>query len=289
MSSRKRWFAIAVVGAAVTAPLLYAQFKASSRRVEVYATVFDNQGHPMDGLEKNRLTVLDNGAPQPILSFESAGDDISIAILIDTTGSMNDTLPSVKNAVSKMLEQMRPGDAAAVYGFNISLVTLQDFTTDKAAARTAVLRMRAAGGTALFDAIAGVSQAIADRPGKKAIVLFADGADNSSQLKANAAIRRAVKTGVPIYAVAEGDALQEGALLKQLRSVAAQTGGVCYQARNSKEVARVFGDIQSELKHVYLFSYKPPDGMETNWRTIQLLIGGAKDYKIRGKQGYFPE
>ena len=82
---------------------------------------------------------------------------------------------------------MRDDDAVAIYGFTTTLYTQQAFTTDKVAARRATLRLRAGGGTALFDAIAEVASEIAPRKGKKAIVLLTDGDDNASSLKAGAA------------------------------------------------------------------------------------------------------
>jgi VWFA-related protein len=268
---------------------LSAQFKSDVRLVEVYASVFDRKGLPVDDLKKERFRVLDEGRPQPIVSFEQASDPLSCAILIDTTGSMRESLGSVRNAVSNLLGQIRPEDAVAIFSFSTSLVKLQDFTTDKSTAKRALTRLRAGGETALFDAISDVSREIAPRSGKKAIVLFTDGADNASRLVAGNAIDRAVKTGIPIYAVAEGDATREGQLLRQLRSLATQTGGLCYPAKNTHELAKIFADIQAELRHMYLLSYTPPKGDDTKWRSIRIDIDGGSDYKIRGKQGYFPD
>jgi Ca-activated chloride channel family protein len=287
MTSRQACLRIVIMLAATVSPLI-AQFKSESRLVEVYASVYDQKGRAVDGLAKDRFQILDDGMSQVIYSFESATENLSCAILLDTTGSMRDALASVKNAVSSMLDQMRERDSVAVFGFNSSLTLLQDFTTDKSAAKRAVLRTRAAGQTALFDAIADVSNKIAARPGKKAIVLFTDGADNASRLIPESAINRALQTGVPIYAVAEGEATHSKQLLEQLKRIAERTGGNSYRARTGHEVARIFNEIQDQLSHVYLISYKPPNADGTKWRTIQVTVNGAKNYKIRGKQGYFP-
>ncbi len=268
---------------------LFAQIQSKVRLVEVYVSIFDRKGIPVDDLKQDRFLVLEDGQPQPLFSFEAASDALSCAILIDTTGSMRESLGSVRNAVSHLLDQMRPDDAVAMYSFNTSLTKLQDFTTDKSAARRALMQTRAGGETALFDAISKASHEIAGRPGKKALVLFTDGADNASHLVPDAAIKRAATTGIPIYAIAEGDATREGQLLRELHSLATQTGGLCYSAKNPHELAKIFADIQAQLKHMYLLSYKPPKGDETKWRAIQVSIEGAPDYKIRGKQGYFPD
>ena len=266
-----------------------AQFRSDVRLVEVNVSVFDRKGNPVDDLTKDRFRIFDDGAPQPIVNFEPVSDAISCALLIDTTGSMKDSLGSVRNAVSTLLDQMRTDDSVAVYGFNTSLITLQDFTTDKAAARRAVMRIRAGGETALFDAISEVSREIMPRSGKKVIVLFTDGADNASHVVPAAAIRRALTNGILVYAVAEGQATKEEQLLKQLKSLTTQTGGICLQAKNGSDVIKVFSVIQAELQHMYVISYKPPQGDKTKWHSIEIKVEGAPDFRIRGKQGYFPE
>ncbi len=275
--------------AAAVAITAAAQFRSDVRLVEVYTSVFDQKGNHVDGLSRDQFRILDEGAPQPILSFDSESSELTCAVLLDTTGSMQSALPSVKNAVSNLLEQMREGDSVGIFGFSASLVTLQDFTTDRALARRAVLRTRAAGDTALFDAIADVARTIGPRKGKKAIVLFTDGDDNASGLTAEAAIKRVLDTGVPIYAVAEGEARKSAQLRRQLRQLAERTGGSSYEAGSPADIEKVFRDIQSELKHLYLLTYRPPEGDRTKWHTISVEIGGLTGYKARGKQGYFPE
>jgi Ca-activated chloride channel homolog len=275
--------------AGIVAIVAAAQFKSDVRLVEVYADVFDQKGNHVDGLSRDQFRILDEGSLQPIFSFEAENGDVTCAILLDTTGSMQGALPSVKNAVSNFLDQMRDGDSMGIFGFNSALVTLQDFTGDRAAARRAVLRTRAAGATALFDAIAATAREIGSRKGKKAIVLFTDGDDNASGLTADAAITRALDVGVPIYAVAEGEARRSSQLRKQLRLLSERTGGISYEANSAADIQRIFRDIQGELKHMYLLTYRPPAADQAKWRTIRVEAGAGNSFHVRGKQGYFPE
>jgi len=263
-------------------------FNSRVRLVDVYASVYDGAGKAVDGLAQERFQVLDNGKPQQLFSFESVSGDVTCAILLDTTGSMRDSLASLRNGVGGLLDEMRPDDSVAIYTFSTALDRIQDFTTDKAAAKRAVQRLRAGGATALYDAVAEVAEELSEKKGKKALVLFTDGADNSSRLLARAAADRALKAGVTVYTIAEGDALHESKLLGQLQGLADQTGGLCYKPHSPKEVAKVFVEIQAELKHVYMLSYKPPsDADEAKWRTIQVQVKGG-NFRIRGKQGYYP-
>jgi VWFA-related protein len=198
-------------------------------------------------------------------------------------------LPIVKNSVIRMIDELAPDDNIAIYSFSVGLRRLQDFTTDKAAAKQAVLRGRASGTTALFDAIAELSREIEPRMGKKAIVVFTDGADNASLLNARSAVQRAKKSGIPVYPVAEGDALKSKELLAEIKEIAETTGAKFHEAHKTSEISRIFEDISGDLGHTYLLAYKPPPITDQKWRTIELAVSGVKDVKVRAKEGYLPE
>jgi len=264
-------------------------FRSEVRLVEVYATVFDHKGKYLDGLDPRSFQVLDEGVPQSIVNFESNQSQLSCGILLDTTGSMFRALPGVKNAVLRLIDEFRDGDNIAVYGFNTSLQTLQDFTTDKKVLRAAVMRTRAAGETALFDAIAQTAQEIGPRKGKKVMIVFTDGDDNASVLNMNAALSRVKKLGIPVYSIAEGEAVTSAALSRALRDISQATGGVAYQVKKPKDVETVFADISEDMQHGYLLTYKPPTAHGFGWRKIQLVLNDMKDYRVRSREGYLPE
>lgn len=266
-----------------------AVFRSEVRLVEVYATVFDHHGRYLDGLPGSSFALRDEGEKQPIVTFESNLSNLSCAILLDTTGSMFRALPGVKNAVLHLIDEFRPEDSIAIYSFSTSLQTLQDFTTDRNALKTAVLRTRAAGETALFDSISQAAAAIAARSGKKSMIVFTDGDDNASELNANTAMARVKKLGIPIYTIAEGEAVQSAALSRGLKEISQVTGGVAYTVKKPKDVATVFQDISEDLQHGYMLTYKPPAAHGFGWRKIQLEVSGAKDYRIRAREGYLPE
>ena len=282
-----RAFGILLIGLAAVGQ--EAVFRTDTRLVEVYATVKDHRGKYLSGLTADQFEIRDEGALQPVVAFEADTSPLSCALLLDTTGSMQAALPVVKNAVAAFAEALRPDDAVAVYSFSTSLNLLQDFTRDRASIRRAVLRTRASGQTALFDAIAQLGHDISSRHGKKVIVVFTDGDDNASVLRAASAITRAKKSGIPVYTVAEGDALKNHELLSQLRTIALGAGGQFYEAKKNGDIATIFQDILENLQHTYLLAYKPPAAESGNWRTIRLALKGVKDYRCNAKEGYYPD
>jgi Ca-activated chloride channel family protein len=266
-------------------------FRAEGRMVQVYATVLDHKGHYMDGLPRESFQIRDNGRPEPIVAFENSAAELSCAILLDTTGSMRDSLPTVKNALSRLIDEYREQDSVAVYGFSVSLELLQDFTRDKAAAKRAVMRTRAAGETALFDALTQVTMEIGNRAGKKAIIVFTDGDDNASVLNSQRVVERAKKSGIPVYTVAQGEARRSDQLMTRLKDIARMTGGKTYGAKDVHDAAQILQDVSAELQHTYLLSYRPPETKDDNWRRIQISLSGNKEYKdctVRSKEGYYP-
>ncbi len=295
MKKNIAWFrSCALLGILLSVAAAFAQddagvFKVNVRLVEVYATVLDHKGHYVDGLGRDSFKVLEDGRPQSIHTFEANSDGISCAILLDTTASMAAALPRVKNSVVKLIDELADQDSVAIFTFDQRLIVRQDFTTDKDAAKRAVLRTRAEGETALFDALSESAEEVSKRSGKKALIVFTDGDDNSSVLNANSAVTRAKKLGIPLYSVAEGEAMRSPKLKKLLEDLSENTGGMSYHVNKLDDIGNVFREIADVLQHLYMISYKPTSNpTDAKWRKISLEVKGSQDYKIRAKEGYFP-
>lgn len=264
-------------------------FRTSVRLIEVYATVYDNHGKYVDGLNRDRFRISENNSAVTVSTFEGSGSGLTCAVLLDTTGSMQKELPAVKNAILKLVDELGESDQIGIFGFSRRLDTLQPFTQDKKAAKNAILRTRAFGATALFDAISQAARELLAKQGRKALVVFTDGKDNASVLSAHAAIQRAKKAGVPVYTVGQSEALADKTLMDQLEEISKATGGKSYEAKKRDDVEKIFSDISSDMKHTYLLAYPAPEVTEKSWRKIQVEILQAKNYKVRAREGYFPD
>jgi Ca-activated chloride channel family protein len=279
---------VAFVASTVPAPT-ETLFRASSNLVEVYATVTDSHGRYVDDLTAKEFSIVDGGHSQAITAFENHTASVSVALLFDTTGSMEAALPSLKSAALRLLDELRPGDTVAVYGFNDQVAELQPFTADKISAKRAVLRAHATGSTALYDALLRVNHDLADRPGKKVIIVFTDGDDNSSMLTADDVIQRAKTCGVPIYTIAEGEALDSLQLLDQLANMARSTGGRPFVVRRLSDIAPVFQKVSDDLMHGYLLAFQPRASDDHGWHAIKVVLSTAKGHQIRAREGYYPD
>jgi VWFA-related protein len=264
-------------------------FRASGRLVEVFATVTDGRGRYIDNLPESEFGLLEEGTPRRITAFESNSSAVSCALVLDTTASMQGALPALKNAAMKLIDDLRENDAVAVYRFDRTVALLQPLTTDKQVAKRAVLRAFPRDETALYDALTQVAREISGRGGKKVIVVFTDGEDNRSILGAEAAIRRAKVIGAPVYTVAQGRALEYDELLKQLWNVSKATGGVPFAIREPREIRAVLERVGQDLAHGYLLAFPPTPAQDNNWRRIDVRLQHPRGYKVRAREGYYPE
>jgi VWFA-related protein len=263
-----------------------AVFRVNGRLVEVHATVTDGRGRYVDDVAQTEFKLMDDGKPVAVASFENNNTAISVALLLDSTGSMQSALPPLKSAALKLIGEMRPADAVAVYAFNAAVTELQPFTTDKRAAERAILRAHALGSTALYDALVRVDRDLAGRIGKKAIVVFTDGDDNRSALSAEIAIARAKAAGAPIYTIAQGAALDRPKLLDQLAGIAHSTGGLPFEIRDPGEILKVFESVSKDLTHGYLLTFQPPEDEANGWHDIKVALSSGKGRTVRAREGY---
>lgn len=266
-------------------------FKQDVKLVEVYATVFDHGGRAVQGLTRDQFEIRDDGVVQPIQAFEASDKSLSCALLLDTTGSMRDVIPIVRNAAREFIDALRPMDSVGIYGFSDHVQVLAELGTDRTAARRALTRLRAEGRTALFDSISQLAITLQSRPGKKAIVVLTDGGDNASVLNREAAAERARKAGIPVFAVAEGDALKDKAAEKLLHELSGATGGRAYRANHDKDIDAIFTSIAGDLQNGYLLAFRAPEEeKQTAWHELQVSLKNMEHgFKIRARSGYAVE
>ncbi len=264
-------------------------FKAGGRIVEVTATVTDWRGRYVDDLTGAQFSVQEQGAAKPVFAFENRNAPISVALLFDTTGSMTNTLPLLKAAALQLVDDLRPTDSVAVYTFSDSVNENQPLTTDKEAARRAIAQTHAAGTTALHDALVRVNRDLSTRGGKKFIIVFTDGSDNASMLTSALSIERAKANGIPIYTIAEGDAITEPQVVGELARMSKATGGSQFLIHKLGDIAPVFEKVSQELMHGYLLAFQPSPGDSHEWRTIKVVLSGGSTLQVRAREGFYVE
>jgi VWFA-related protein len=258
--------------------------------VELPVTVLDKSGKPVEGLKEEDFEVLEDGRPQKISHFALQRDlAIRLGLVIDTSGSMEKTLPEVQRVVSVFLRNLlRPKDRACVVAFSNRAALLEGFSADFAALERALIALRADRETALYDAtVFGLFQFSGVR-GRRAMVLLTDGDDNASRMEYDRALDYARRSGVTIYAIGIDLPITRVAIRSQLHRLATATGGTVFYLARSAELAPVYDTINRELRTQYQLAYtsdseSPPDV----FRKITVRMR-KKGLDVRTLAGYYP-
>jgi VWFA-related protein len=254
--------------------------------VQVAATVTDGKGRFIRGLTKESFHIFEDGVSQPVTHFIGEGTPRELVVAVDMSGSMKDALPLCRQAVKRFLTTLKEEDRLTLLAFNDNVFTLARSETDPAARSRAVDRLAPWGGTALYDVVLR-SLALLDRQrGRRALVLFSDGEDRSSQATVEDVERRLEVSDAPIYVVSQGRGLREKTLKKIIDRLGESSGGRAFYTDQIEELPEVFAQIAEDLQNQYLLAYDPTNGeRDGSWRTIKVEVAG-QSYKVRARQGY---
>jgi VWFA-related protein len=289
--------------------------KIGTQLVNVLFSVQDKQNRYINDLKQEDVEILENGQPQQIFSFKKEFDlPLTMAILVDVSGSEQYTLPILKDAGGRFIDSViRTGkDTAAVIKFDGEPTIMQELTSNPARVRRGLDQIEFVGappagvfggatppinggsrqgGTSIHDSIyATCADMLARQPGRKTIILLTDGEDTTSRLKIGDAIDEALKAEVVIYCIGIGDtghySVNEGVLKKLSES----TGGRAFVPKGRRDLEEAFTQLERDLRQQYLLAYEPkndtPDG---TFRKLEIRLANrsTKDLKIRHRKGYY--
>jgi VWFA-related protein len=263
--------------------------------VSVTAVVFDKSGGFVRGLGTKDVELLENGVRQEVSYFREASSQgeekervpLSVVLVLDTSGSMAENLRFLQEAVLNFVYKLEEVDTALVVSFNESVKGSAEFTGDTDRLERFVEGLQAWGGTSLYDAIHYSLGRIKDQPGRKAVIVFSDGADNSSTMQDREVVDYARAVEATVYCIGfKGSGFMASSPRGFLRKIAAETGGQFFAPDKVGELIKVFNEISSELKNHYLLAYTPTREADGSWREITLKVNrpGAE---VRVRKGYF--
>jgi Ca-activated chloride channel family protein len=258
--------------------------------VEIPVTVLDPKSRPVEGLKKGDFQVTEDGVKQTISHFALQRElPVRLGIVIDTSGSMEHTLPEVQRVVVGFLRNLlNPRDRAFVEAFNDQPALLEGFTADFGSLERAMIALKADGETALYDAsVFGLFQFSGVR-GRKAMIILTDGEDNASKMDFDKTMDYAKRSGVTIYTVGIDLSITKVSIRSQLTRLARTTGGEAFFLARNANLKPVYDRINRELRSQYLLAYTstselPPDV----FRKVSVTVDRRK-VEVRTISGYYP-
>lgn len=259
--------------------------------VELFTSVLDRRGRPVEGLAREDFRVLEDGEPQVIRRFETVTDvPIYAGLLLDTSASMSGELHTVVGAALRFFEQvLTPKDRAAVITFNDTHHLAVRFTHHADVLAGGVAGLVAEGETALYDSLIYSLYYFSGVQGKRALILISDGEDSKSQYRFDDALDYARRTGVAIYTIGLGLPAAEKDVQIKLSHLASETGGRSFLIDGVKELEQVYATIEEELRSQYLLAYQSSnEGQDERFRTVAVELPGKPGLEAQTIRGYYP-
>ena len=256
--------------------------------VELYTTVLDRQGRPVNGLTKDGFKILEDEVPQTIARFEQVENlPIHVGIMIDNSASMVGTLGEVRNAALNFFQQaITPRDRAAVITFNSFPHLAVELTNNRAALGSGLAGLTPEGQTALYDSVMFGLYYFAGIKGQRAILVLSDGKDESSRFTFDETLEYARRAGITIYSI--GLRLNDGVARGKLNRLADETGGRCFFIRDIQELDAIYTQIQKELRSQYLIAYQSTNTTQDDtYRAVSLELD-RPDVEVKTISGYYP-
>jgi VWFA-related protein len=253
--------------------------------VQVVATVTDDRGRFVGNLGMDAFRIWENDVPQPVTHLIGQDSPREVVVAVDMSSSMTEAMPQVRQAVRTFLGALRPDDHVTLLAFNDAVFTLARRESDPAARARAVERLAPWGGTALYDMLLKAMDLLATRRGRKVLVVFSDGEDQSSRAALEDVQRRAETNDAPVYMIGQGRGATDRKLREILEKMAHMSGGRSFHTEDPRELQGVFAAIVEELENQYLLGYQPSNAAKDgSWRRIRVEAG--KDHRVRARQGY---
>ncbi len=244
----------------------------------------ESASEPARELPHNNLNA-DSSVP---LSSLVAGSNVFV--LFDTSNYMYRGFVFAQDAIADFIRSLQTADKLAFYSYSRDLSRAAPLTPDRSQVLRGVRSTVAGDDAALYNCLLLTVKDAAQYVGRKVIVVFSNGPDNSSVVPPEDVAELAQSTGVVIYMVSTREAQLEPVSTAVFDRMTAATGGKAYFAKNWREEKQAFASIRDDLGHLYALSYYPRANPNRGWRAITVKLSGEaqKKYHIRTRSGYRP-
>lgn len=258
--------------------------------VVFYLSATDAQGaHPRD-LTAEDISLREDGVMVPELQLSQTREaHFSAAIVLDHSGSMSQNLSLAQAAARSFVDRLQAKDSACVLGFSDRARGLGPFTSDHRLLKAHIDRLRAGGGTSLYDAIDMAADLLADRPGRKTMVVLTDGRDEDARGQipgSSHSLQQALdglkRNQISLYAIGLG----KGVDRKVLEKLSRESGGRAFLVGSANQLKGAYDAIDLDLRSQYLLKWlSPRASRDSRWRRVEVTCR-RPEITLSAPQGY---
>ncbi len=276
-------------------------FRAAVDLVSLNVTVTEGTGKYVTDLNAADFAVFEDGVKQDVTFFNRTNLPIALALLIDTSASMENKLPTAQEAAIGFAKKLRQQDLAEVVDFDSRVVVLQSFSNSLGELEQAIRRTSAGGSTSLYNAVyialKDLKKVVAkssEEIRRQAIVVLSDGEDTSSLLPFEEVLDLAKRSETAIYSIGlragEGTGVSAQGFKEAefvMRQFSQETGGRSFFPNQIADLAGIYGQISDELSSQYTVGYTSKNPKrDGTWRRVVVRVV-RPNLTARTKLGYF--
>jgi Ca-activated chloride channel family protein len=278
--------------------------------VLIPVTVTDHNGKTIEGLRAENFNIIEDQKPQRIVSFGSEDAPCSVGLVLDISGSMQNTLNAAKGVVQAFFKTANPDDEFLLLTVSTQPAATPGFTNEIAVLEKTIDFARPGGRTALTDTVyLGLSRMREARRPRRALLILSDGMDNQSRYSQGELMRMALEADVQIYTIIlpdnasggtgdtipfrprligkPGDQARDRQGPDLLEKLSDRTGGLHFRVHNGAEANAATIKVSTALREEYLIGYQPPDsGTAGKWRRVSVKSNVPK-VNVHARNGYY--
>jgi len=289
--------AVALVAALVS---LSAQgtFRTGVDVVSLNVTAVDTSNHCVTDLDQKDFSVFEDGVKQDLSFFTRKQQAIALSLLLDSSASMEDKLPTLQIAATNFVKRLKSNDLAQVIDFDSRVEIRQRFTANQTELQVAIQQTAAGGSTSLYNAIyISLKELAKMKTGgdedvrRQALVLFSDGEDTSSLISFDEVLELAKRSETAIFTIAlrgadtQSKGFHEAEFV--MRQLAQETGGRSFFPTKIDDLNGVYAEIADELASQYTLGYSSKNAKRDGaYRRIVVQID-RPNVMPRTKRGYY--
>lgn len=276
-----------------------ARFNVDATLVLIPANVTDSSNRFVLGLKKEDFHLFEDGVEQTIGHFSGEDTPLSVGLVFDISGSMDNKLEMSRQAAAQFLKTMNPQDEAFLIEFGDKAELAAGFTSRTGEIQDKLKSLQPGGLTALLDAVEmGLHEMKRAKNPRKALLIISDGGDNHSHYTASEIESLVREADVQIYAMGVFEPLLFLGLSKEeisgprlLSEIAEQTGGRAFAASDANDLPSVAARIGVELRNQYVLAYSPANQeKDGKYRKVEVKLDppqGLPPLKVRWRVGYY--
>jgi Ca-activated chloride channel homolog len=298
--------------------------------VQLNVAVTDDKGNYITGLRPQDFAITEDGIPEKLATFGEGSESArrlvdpaelankpeeqsaapkpgtspqgpqtlgelvagaNVFILFDTSNYMYRGFVFAQDAIADFVRSLESANRIAFYSYSRDLSRGALLTSDRGKVLRAVRTTVAGDEAALYNTLLLTLKDAAQFTGRRVVVVFSNGPDNSSVVPPEDVAELAQSAGVSIYMISTQQAKLEPVSTAVFDRMTNATGGKAYFAKSWRDEKKAFASIRDDLAHLYYLSYYPQANPNRGWRSINVKLVGKnlKKYHVRTRNGYRPQ